>query len=253
MKHELFHSTFKVSMKISLLAILVTLTTVGTIATSPAQASVYRSASGNTELRLSERTEKTVGSYSTKIGGTTWNGAIEIPSSRETGGYPGGYRYKGTFTDSPATKIAIQCTGDLEMIRKTVGRSTQLSMTMTWTVKGGKNCPTIGKTFTMSLLEALPKADRNGDYNQSWGLWRVSAADGQLNCRANPNGKVVHTFKTGDEIFLDGRLGETISRPNNGSAWMYVPYTARPYTESNYKPCFVRANSQYITPLSLPF
>lgn len=237
---------------LSSIAAFITLSALGGIlAAAPAQASLYRSQSGNTELRIAERSDNKVGSYSTQISGTQWNGSINIPHSKFTGGHPGGFRYKGTFIDSPVNNSSIQCTGDLDMNRQAVGRSTQLRMSMNWTVRGGKNCPSVGRSFTMTLLEAIPKADRNGDYTQSWGLWQVTATDGKLNCRATANGKVIHTFKSGDEIFLDGRLGETIS-PFNGAPWMYVPYLARPYTNANYKPCYVRANSQYITPLSLP-
>ena len=77
------------------------------------------------------------------------------------------------------------------MNRQAVGRSTQLRMLMNWTVRGGKNCPSVGQSFTMTLLEAIPQADRNGDHTQSWGLWQVIATDGKLNCRATANGKVI--------------------------------------------------------------
>ena len=79
-----------------------------------------------------------------------------------------------------------------------------------------------------------------------------SSADGKLNCREKPNGKIVRVLKTNDIIFLDGRLGNTISF-SNGNTWLYAPYIGESYSQNNYKPCYVRASSSYITPSSLPF
>ena len=244
-------------MSLSLLNSIVLFTTLSAslgciLAATPAQASFYRSESGNTILRMNELTDQKAGGYSTQVNGTRWNGTLNIPLSNVPRPYPGGLRYKGTFIDSPVNDSSIQCTGDLDLDRKEGRPSIQFRMEMTWTVKGGKNCPSIGQSFTVTLPEALPKPDRNGDYNESWNSWIVTSGDGKLNCRATANGKVIHTYKANDVIFLDGRLGETI-RVFNGDPWMYVPYLARPYTAANYKPCYVRANSQYITPMALPY
>lgn len=63
---------------------------------------------------------------------------------------------------------------------------------------------------------------------------------------------MVHTFRQGKEIFINGRLNPTISI-NNGRPWLYVPYLGYPYGEPHDKPCYIRANSQYIAPSSLSF
>jgi hypothetical protein len=217
----------------------------------PAQASLYRSTNGGTEIRMPERNATRVdrlGSYSTRIGNQTWNGSFKV----NVDGGLNNLLHRGTFEDSPAGNSQIKCTGTIEMNRQSLGRTPGLTMTVVWTTTGGNQCPSIGKTFRMVLPEALPVANAQGDYRQAWGRWQVVSADGKLNCRATPNGTVIHTFKQGEEIVLDGRLNPTITI-NNGRPWLYVPYVGYPYSEANYKPCYVRANSQYISPNSLSF
>ncbi|MGB8702335.1 MAG: hypothetical protein WCD18_23200 [Thermosynechococcaceae cyanobacterium] len=231
--------------------LLGTAITISAIAIAPAQASLYRSTSGNTELRIAEwhatRSDRP-GSYTTHIGNQTWNGSLQVKAE----GGPTNLMYQGTFADSPMGNTQIQCTGAIAMNRRAIGAVRGMDLEVRWTVTGGNQCPAIGKTFAMTLPEALPVADNRGDYTQSWGRWQVTSADGKLNCRATPNGTVIHTFRRGDEIFLDGRLGQTISL-HKGSPWMYVPYLSYPYSDANYKPCYVRANVNYIEPLSIGF
>lgn len=223
-----------------------------------ASASHYQSTTGKTNLWLNEiitstRPERT-GRYNTQVQGNPWGGEIKVTQTRFEGGQP---IYTGTFKDQPAgeNRAGTECTGTVTL-RRSDGRS-GLQMAATWNVTGGKNCPAIGQTIRMTLNEPLPRPDARGDYSDKalWQLWRVVSADGELNCREQPttNSKIVRVLKEGkDSIFLDGRLGYTISR-KNGDAWMYVPYTGAPYVEHQFKPCYVRANSRFIQPVSGPF
>jgi hypothetical protein len=224
-------------------AIALTTTILGFLAPA-AQASKY--IAGQTELYLPERTNG-FGNYSTLVQGAPWAGYITITSQQGAAGH---YYYKGTFKDSPVAEARIPeasrttCTGNIDLERTANGRENAMRMGVTWTVTGGKKCTTIGKTFKLSLPEAIPNAIANGDYTQSWSRWTVVSPDGSLNCRKQPNGPILRTYKTGDEIFLDGRLGETISRQGN-DYWMA--------TYPDGKLCYVRANSRYIRPISVPF
>jgi hypothetical protein len=218
---------------------------------APAQASLYRSANGNTELRIAERNVKIdnhPGSYTTIVNGQTWIGSFMAMGE----GTPGTYLYNASFEDSLVGKPNIKCTGRITMRRQPSGRTNAFTMEVTWNVMGGNRCPSIGQNFQMTLSEVLPKPNSKGDYTTSWGRWQVASSDGKLNCRAKANGKVIHTFQAGDEIFLDGRLGDTMNQVN-GDSWMYVPHLSYPYTDANYKPCYVRANRQYIQPLPIAF
>jgi hypothetical protein len=224
-------------------AIALTTTFLG-VAAQTAHASNYSNAS--TDLNLQERVNSNRGFYTTTVAGAQWAGSIKITSQQGAAGH---YYYKGTFQDSPVGEARVPessrttCTGDIDLVRTSNGRGPAMTMGVTWKVTGGKKCNTIGKTFKLQLPEALPQADANGDYRNIWSRWRVVAADG-LNCRSQPNGAVVFGYKTGDEIFLDGRLGAEITR-SNGASWM-----------ATHKPgqfCYVRANSRYIQPVSVPF
>jgi hypothetical protein len=224
-------------------AIALTTTLFGLLSTS-AQASQY--VSGQTELYLPERTNG-FGNYSTLVQGAQWAGNITITSQQ---GAMGHYYYKGTFKDSPVSEARMPeesrtaCTGNIELVRSSNGRENAMNMAITWTVTGGKKCTTVGKTFKLNLAEAIPKAIANGDYTQRWSRWTVVSPDGSLNCRKQPNGAILRTYKTNDEIFLDGRLGDTIKRQGN-DYWMA--------TYPDGKLCYVRANSRYIRPISVPF
>lgn len=218
---------------------------------SPAQASLYRSASGSTQLGIIERNvsaEKHTGSYVTVMGGQTWNGSFKAIGE----GILGSYLYQGEFEDSPAGKPNVKCTGTIQMSRRPLGRSATMSLETTWNVMGGTQCPSIGKMFKLTLIESLPKANAKGDYTEGWGRWKVTSTDGKLNCRATPNGKILLTFQGTDTITIDGRAGGPFTRLN-GDSWMYLAYPRYPATDADFKPCYVRANSQYIQPLSIGF
>jgi hypothetical protein len=225
--------------------------TIALIPIVPAQASLYRSTNGKTEFRITEWNATRVdrpGSYTTRVGNQTWNGSFKV----NVDGGPTNMSYSGTFEDSPAGNTQIKCTGTIGMVRQSITSIRGMDLAIYWDVTGGNQCPSIGKKFTMKIPEALPVADKRGDYNQSWGRWQVISEDGKLNCRATPNGTVVHILNSGHEIFFDGRFEATITM-SNGSPWLYVPYLRHPYTEATSKPCYVRANARYVDPLSIGF
>ena len=83
-------------------------------------------------------------------------------------GAAGSYYYNGTFKDSaigPVKKIVFS--GDITIVRRQVGRSSQLGAEVTWKVKAGENSPSIGKTFKVNLVEPLPRPNASGDYTSS--------------------------------------------------------------------------------------
>ena len=48
---------------------------------------------------------------------------------------------------------------------------------VTWKVKAGENCPSLGKTFKVNLVEALPRPNASGDYTSSNGnTWLTETA-----------------------------------------------------------------------------
>ena len=48
---------------------------------------------------------------------------------------------------------------------------------VTWKVKAGENCLSLGKTFKVNLVEALPRPNASGDYTSSNGnTWLTETA-----------------------------------------------------------------------------
>lgn len=137
------------------------------------------------------------------------------------------------------------------------GRRPGMQIEARWTITGGNNCPALGKTGSLNLVEPLPQADHSGDYTPgnanantamsqtngeyTWPTWIATSADGTLNCRATPNGAVKFTYKAGQRIEVADRCGNAFDS-SAGSPWLRTT-----------KGCFVRANRQYIAPQSVPF
>ncbi len=124
-----------------------------------------------------------------------------------------------------------------------------LVMKVFWEITGGKQCPAIGKSFRLSLPEAVPIADAKGDFSQSWERWTIVSPDRKLNCRATPNGNIVHTFSDA-EVLVTGPSPANPFTRINGRSWMLIPYGDK---NAGPKSCYVRANSQWIRPTSIPF
>jgi hypothetical protein len=229
----------------------------------PAQASSYRSASGSTDLVLtetganlaSESTPRT-GFYFTKANGKSWMGNIKI--TRQDAGM-GHAWYFGTFQDStlgPGPRST--CRGDIKLTRTSAGGrgNSLMQMAAQWTITGGDNCPTIGQVMSLTLPESLPKPDRNGNYTAAnsntamsetsgpytWPAWFAISADGQLNCRTTPNGVVQSTYATGARIDIATRGGGSAFDTSTGSPWLRTT-----------KGCLVRASSQFLSPVTIPF
>jgi hypothetical protein len=221
---------------------------------SPAvDASTYVSSNQVTALQLYEdRTRDYGGFYITKINNRHFFGDIKIISTQETGR---GMLFTGTFQErslGPGTKFL--CSGNIEVER---GSTIPVNASVTWRVTGGENCPDIGKTVTLDLVEPLPRANSKGDYTpensdtwitqtsgfSTWPQWRVVSSDGELNCRTQPNGTVQYVYRAGAEpVLAELRQINAIEFSNsNGDPWLLTR-----------KGCYVRANSQYIQPVSLP-
>lgn len=224
-----------------------------TVAIAPVSASVYANASDSTRIALHEKVSgdsPITGEYSTRIGSQTWIGSVNVTGQ----GSVGSYRYTGTFSDfltGPGSADSRStCTGNIKMTRRAVGRSTQLSLSIEWTVTGGNNCPSVGQTFNLNLVEPYPVADRNGDFtnisgwnggtqDSSWGSWQV--VDTTLNCRATPNGEIQKTYSQNTMLLakIERSGSALVSAPSTGAPWLR--------TQDN---CYVRANSRYIAPAS---
>ncbi len=97
----------------------------------------------------------------------------------------------------------------------------------------------------------LPRPNRQGDFTAAnanthmsetnglvtWLNWRVVSQDGELNCRATPNGAIRRVYRTGSRLTAETRGANAIVL-SNGSPWMLTRDR-----------CYVRANSRYIQPI----
>ncbi|MEG3881505.1 hypothetical protein QT972_29500 [Microcoleus sp. herbarium7] len=217
-----------------------------------ASATSYINTTGKTTLNLSEKSNNPSVFYFTQVGNREFLGNIKITRSE---GAAGSYYYSGTFKDSAIGQgQKIVCSGDIAIVRRQTG-SGKLGAEVTWKVKGGENCPSVGQIFKVNLVEPLPRANASGDYTSSnantwltqtagtvsWPAWRVTSRDGELNCRKTPNGTIQQVYRADrDTIAAELRAGNAISMANN-QPWLLTRQA-----------CYVRANSQYIQPVSLP-
>ncbi len=223
---------------------------------SAAQASVYRSASGETQLLLQDG--KWVGQYQTKIDGRLWQGDFR---SDRTLGQAGNRSLYGTFKDASGSS---SCTGDFFAYQAWSGD--RYTLTTAWTPKGGKNCPAIGQRVELDLAEPFPVPNAQGDFLPSnsdtvwygigagqndfhtWDRWQI-VESGSLNCREKPAGRVVRAYRQGQviEASYDARgvataiMGTQDTYPSGevkGDAWMKTK-----------DKCYVRANQRHIKPI----
>jgi hypothetical protein len=227
---------------------------------SPAHASVYRSASNQTKLLIANDFSSqptSAGFYTTRINGQNWFGSINVTRVSVTSLTT---VFKGTFEDSQ-DRSGARCTGDLTLVRSKGSRAGIPTLQATWRVTGGTNCPFVGKITELIMPEALPRSDYDGNFsienantsmgaasmNETWRSWRVVSSDGEMNCRATPNGRIRKVYKRTDTIRVENtdsfenRYGNSI-KLFNGQPWLHTSDR-----------CFVRANSRYILPVSLPF
>ncbi|MEB3294691.1 MAG: hypothetical protein VKJ24_16160 [Synechococcales bacterium] len=229
----------------------------------------YVSTSGSTRMLL--QLQRRQGDYQTTIAGKRWSGKITYGRVL---GHNGNRTIHATFKDSadpvPDRFNPPYCEGDLTL-RQTVEKN-RFVINAQWTVKGGKNCPAVGRTNTVRLVEDLPIADRQGDFYfenskqwfgpwtgqndfHTWDYWKAVSADGKLNCRATPNGKIVKVYKKGEwfKSRYDGRgiasaiLGAE-NRETHPSAIVPSQIKGAPWLLTQDK-CFVRANDRHIEPI----
>jgi hypothetical protein len=218
---------------------------------SRSHAGTVVSDSGATVITVGGKRDRLSGQYRSRVGGVTWEGSFEA-NARSRG------TYLGTFSDRPNTEPINQpqifCVGDVSLKLSQRGRFDPTGLEVTWQVTGGKGCESVGQRFTTILREALPKADRQGNYQDGnartydslgqkliWPEWEVVAADGKLNCRATPNGRVTFTFRSGERL---NRM--TASRDSH----FQLDDRSQPWLWISPKQCYVRANVSLIAPLS---
>ena len=217
---------------------------------------------GNTNLAFEEMQNKTdssgksassyYGSYNTTIAGKDWLGDFVMTSRLTDANYT---LFSGKFKDRKRGSEQT-CEGSMTIRRTNLGKAHPITAQVTWQVKSGKSCPFSGTQVNLTLVEALPKPDIRGDFtkpntlpgetngNGMWPQWRVVANDGILNCRESPNGKVIQTYRIGDKAVSVGNLRGPVEF-YSGVPWFKVV--------RNQSFCFVRANSRYIAPVSMPF
>jgi hypothetical protein len=122
-------------------------------------------------------------------------------------------------------------------------------------VKAGENCPSIGKTFKVNLVEPLPRPNASGNYTSSnantwltetagsgtWPTWRVTSRDGELNCRKTPNKAMQRVYRADRDTVAPELRGVNTITMANGQPWLLTR-----------QGCYVRASPQDVQPVSLP-
>jgi hypothetical protein len=225
--------------------------------TSVASASTYTNSNKSFALSLDETQRNNNSFYYRNSGNRTFLGQIKINHTSETAG---SVTYDGSFIEDLIGKREneISCSGDINIVRHPNGN--QVVAQLTQIVKSGTNCPSIGQTFKVTLVEPLPIADKNGDFTPqnsdtwltetaglaTWPEWQVVSSDSELNCRDRPNSEaaVKFVFRAGrDRLKAGGRIVNAIQLIN-GATWMQ--------TVSPKGICYVRANSKFIKPSSIP-
>ncbi len=161
------------------------------------------------------------------------------------------------------------CMGEINIRRPNRQSGLPIVAQVTWVVTGQAplnylnkpqnhhcNVPA-GQQFQLDLPEALPKPDRRGEFTNAtsntffgegafytWSKWQVLSADGELNCRVQPNGAIQHTYRKGEIIGKLGRErldGNNLVELPNGSSWLRTKQR-----------CYVRASDRYLKPVALP-
>ncbi len=109
-------------------------------------------------------------------------------------------------------------------------------------------------TIALACAEGsfLPRPNSRGDFTPrnantyqsetngmvTWPTWRVVSSDGELNCRATPNGRIMKVYLARrDRIQAETRGANAISF-SGGAPWMLTRDR-----------CYVRANARYIQPI----
>lgn len=220
---------------------------------SPALATTYKSTSGATTLSVKPDSRGPFsGNYSTTVNNRRVVGEIRITKGE---GVPGSYIYQGTFSDRGLDGKG-ECIGDITIVRRQIDRSARMGAKVTWKVKGGPTCASLGQTYTLDFVEALPSPDRKGDFNwnnsgtwlsqafryHAWPKWKVTSGDGELNCREKPNGTIKRVYRTNvDQIEPYRGQGNPFEYSRGNNPWLLTSDR-----------CYVRANRQFIQPISMP-
>jgi hypothetical protein len=238
-----------------------------------AQASHYVTSNRSTDISFQELNGSIgTGFYNTIIGGKQWRGnfqatTVTLNSNGTTKTYSGPFN---DFRTGPGPTQTCQGTISLQRPVSNPGPAT---IKVTWTITGGSGCPSpitsiTNPPSTLTLKEPLPVANSSGNFQASnsntlitetagfatWPNWIVTDTTG-LNCRANsatnptgPGPIVVKNLPYGS--IVDVRyLGLDSFVISGGASWM----RARVVVAGSNKPCFIRANTQYVKPQPMPF
>ncbi len=225
------------------------------MATSQLVASTYTSTHKTTVMGLLEGSDPwslTRGYYTTRVDGQPIFGLIQLHSVEIKAGL---FTWQGTFEDrSYGSDHPTTCSGRIVIKRVPDAELTSpFAMRVTF-LPEASSCQYSHQKISLTLREALPIADGYGEYLPSnsntmlsetngdvtWMAWRVTSPDGTVNCRTKDTGGVVHVYGNEDVIFADTRGGNALDSEDSKS-WLLTR-----------KGCFVRANSFYIAPLSVP-
>lgn len=217
-----------------------------------ANATTYSDPNTANSVVIDEGSNSRGGFYFRTVNGRQILGDVRFTSAMGSGNT---FRYQGTFTEyrnRPGTNPI--CTGNITLNRSQIQQPTRYRAQVNLQITGGTECPDIGKTVALNLIEPLPRPDAQGNFtpanattwvtqtagNATWPKWRVTSADGELNCRATANGTIKRVYRRDEEILAEGRLVDAI-KIFGSDPWMLTR-----------QGCYVRANSRFIQPLPLP-
>ncbi len=223
-----------------------------------ASASTYTNNDRSFSLSLNEIQRTNNSFYYINKGDQEFLGDINIDHISETGDI---VTYDGSFKESllGRNRNKIICSGDINMVRQKNGDRVEMQLNRIF--KSGENCLSMGQTFNIKLIESLPIADENGDFTRNnsdtdlsetsgfltWSKWEIVSSDGDLNCREKPDSdaSIKSVFHAGRDRISPLTRGASAIELINGETWMKIG--------TKMGICYVRANSKYIQPVSIPY
>lgn len=127
-----------------------------------------------------------------------------------------------------------------------------IAITATLIAALGVSLGGLSSVATANTAANRPRPNRQGDFTAAnantylsetnglvtWLHWRVVSQDGELNCRATPNGTIRRVYRTNRDRITAETRGANAIVLSNGSPWMLTRDR-----------CYVRANSRYIQPI----
>ncbi len=219
----------------------------------------FESSSRNTRLAIDSDFKG--GRYETLVSGERIYGHFTITDAVAQGELN---QYYGLFTDYNGDSI---CSGQMTI---TVYRNLldDIVSDVQWVIGSNSNqhcTDAAGTQFNVSLKEALPMANRYGDYtsnnantlpsissgNATWPLWQVIDSEG-LNCRLGYTSTEPDAYGNVVAVIPPGTLVD-VSYPRAPNAVFIDGNTLRSYLKIEYygSSCWVRAHQHFIQPASV--